>query len=109
MHELGITQEIVEIVIARAGGARIARIVLEVGKLSAVLPDAIRFCFDLCSEGTSAEGAVLEILEPPGRVRCRGCAVEFSLDRPFGRCVCGGTDLDWLGGEELSIKAMELA
>jgi hydrogenase nickel incorporation protein HypA/HybF len=109
MHELGITQDILEIVAERAGGARVSQIVIEVGKLSAVLPDAIRFCFDLCSEGTVAHGSDLEILEPSGRARCRSCATEFALDRPFGRCECGGTDLEWLGGEELKIKALEFA
>jgi hydrogenase nickel incorporation protein HypA/HybF len=108
MHELGITQEIVALVTERSGGARVRRIVLEIGKLSAVLPDAVRFCFELCSEGTAAEGACLEIREPPGRARCRACGAEVVLDRPFGRCACGGSDLEWLSGEELKIKEMEV-
>ena len=108
MHELGIAQEIVAIVSEQSKGARVTRVVLEIGKLSAVLPDAIRFCFDLCSEGTVVEGAHLEILETPGRARCRQCSVELLLERPFGRCECGNTDLDWLSGEELRIKEMEV-
>ena len=57
MHELGITQEIIAIVAEHSKGAKVTRVVLEIGKLSAILPDAVRFCFDLCSEGTVAEGA----------------------------------------------------
>jgi hydrogenase nickel incorporation protein HypA/HybF len=109
MHELGITQEIVEIACGRAGRAKVRRIVLEIGKLSAVLPDAVRFCFELCAEGTSAEGAELEIIEPPGLARCRLCGCQVSLDRPFGQCRCGSTDLEWLSGEELKIKELEVA
>jgi hydrogenase nickel incorporation protein HypA/HybF len=109
MHELGITQEIVAIVTERSGGAKVTRVVLEIGKLSAVLPDAVRFCFDLCTEGTAAEGAALEIIETPGRARCRACGGEVVLDRPFGRCACGGSDLEWLAGAELRIKEMEVA
>jgi hydrogenase nickel incorporation protein HypA/HybF len=108
MHELGITQEILAIVSEHSNGARVRRVVLEIGKLSAVLPDAVRFCFDLCSEGTVAEGAQLDILETPGRARCRQCGAEVMLERPFGRCVCGNTDLEWLSGEELRIKEMEV-
>jgi hydrogenase nickel incorporation protein HypA/HybF len=108
MHELGIAQEIVGIVAEQSRGARIARVVLEIGKLSAVLPDAIRFCFDLCSEGTVVEGAKLDIIEIPGKARCRQCAGEVSLDKPFGRCSCGSSDLEWLTGEELKIKEMEV-
>lgn len=108
MHELWITQEIIAIVSERARGAKVRRVVIEIGKLSAVLPDAVRFCFDLCGEGTVVEGAQLEILETPGRARCRQCGAEMLLDRPFGRCACGGTDLEWLAGEELKIKEMEV-
>jgi hydrogenase nickel incorporation protein HypA/HybF len=109
MHELGIVQEVIAVVTDRAAGARVTRVVLEIGKLSAVLPDAVRFCFDLVAEGTAAEGAVLEIIETPGRARCRACGAGLTLDRPFGRCACGGSDLEWLSGEELKIKEMEVA
>jgi hydrogenase nickel incorporation protein HypA/HybF len=109
MHELGIAQEIVEIACAQAPGAPVRRIVVQIGKLSAVLPDAVRFCFDLCTEGTSAAGAALEILEPAGVARCRGCGDEVLLERPFGQCGCGCTDLDWLSGDELRIQTVEVA
>ena len=108
MHELGLTQQIVETVAERAGGARVTKVVVEIGKLSAVLPDAVRFCFDLCCEGTVLAGAMLEIVEPSGRARCRECSTELVLDRPFGRCACGSSDLDWLSGTELRIREMEV-
>jgi len=108
MHELGITQEILALVSEHSAGRKVTRVVVEIGKLSAVLPDAVRFCFDLCSEGTVAEGARLEIIETPGRARCRTCAAELTLEQPFGRCGCGGTDLDWLAGDELKVKEMEV-
>ena len=109
MHEMGITLDILDIVRERAGDRRGRRVVIEIGKLSAVLPDAVRFCFDLAAEGTPAEGAVLEILEPPGRARCRACGNEVVLERPFGRCSCGSTDLEWISGEELKVREMEVA
>lgn len=109
MHELGITEEILAIVVEHSKGAAVRRVVLEIGKLSAVLPDALRFCFELCSAGTVAEGASLEIIETPGRARCRACGGDVLLERPFGRCDCGCSDLEWLTGEELKIKEMEVA
>ena len=109
MHELGITHQIVEIVCDRAGDATVRRVVLEVGKLTAVMPDALRFCFDVCSQGTVAEGATLDIMETPGRARCRACANELTLERPFGRCACGSSELEWLAGDELKIKEMEVS
>ena len=109
MHELALAQEILDVVAARSGGARVVRVVLEVCKLAAVLPDALRFCFDLASEDTVARGARLEIVETPGRARCRGCGADVALDRPYGRCPCGGSDLEWLSGEALRILEMEVA
>lgn len=109
MHELGITQQIVDLVVEHSGGAKVRRIVLEIGKLSAVLPDAVRFCFEACAQGTVAEGAELEIMEVPGRARCIACGVESLLHRPFGRCDCGGTEWHWISGEELRVKQMEVA
>jgi len=108
MHELGITEEVVSLACSRANGANVKRIVLEIGRLSAVMPDAVRFCFDLCTEGTEAEGASLEIIETPGKARCRGCATEFALDRPWGQCGCGGVELDWLAGDELKVREIEV-
>ncbi len=109
MHELGITRNIVAIVAEHAHGAQVLRIKVEIGKLSAVMPDAIRFCFDVASRGTVTEGAALEIVEVAARARCRACASEFELDQPYGRCACGSGDLEWVSGMELKIKEMEVA
>jgi hydrogenase nickel incorporation protein HypA/HybF len=108
VHELGITQEVVAIAVEHARGRRVRRVVLEIGKLSSVLPDAVRFCFDLCAEGTPVEGAALEIVEIPGRGRCRVCGHEVPLERPFGQCACGNTDLEWLAGGDLRVCELEL-
>jgi hydrogenase nickel incorporation protein HypA/HybF len=109
MHELGITQEIIAVVTERAGERRVRRVVLEIGKLSGVLPDAIQFCFGLCSERTAVEGAELEILQPDGRGRCRRCGAEVAMKAVLARCPCGSNNLEWISGEELRIKEMELA
>ena len=108
MHEMGITQNIVSIVSEHAASRRVTRVRLEIGKLSAVMPDAVRFCFDVVSKGTVLEGAHLEIVEISGAAKCRSCGQEFPLDQPVGRCACGSRDLARLAGEELNIKEMEL-
>jgi hydrogenase nickel incorporation protein HypA/HybF len=109
MHELSITNGIVEYCAERAGAERVTRVRLEIGQLSAVLPDAVRFCFDICAKGTVVEGALLEIIETPGRALCGDCNGEVAMTQLFGRCRCGSTDLRVIAGEELKIKEMELA
>jgi len=109
MHELGITQEVVAVAADHARGGKIVRVVLEIGKLSAVLPEAVRFCFELCAQDTPVEGAELIIREPPGLARCRSCGGEVVLEQPLGACDCGGIDLDWLSGEQVRIVELEVA
>ena len=108
MHELGITQNIVAIAAEHAKGAKVQRVSLEIGKLSAIMPEAVRFCFDICCQGTVLEGAKLDIIEIPGMAQCRHCGAEVPLEQPFGICSCGSVELDVISGEELKIKEMEI-
>jgi hydrogenase nickel incorporation protein HypA/HybF len=109
MHELSITRSVVAIVSEQAAGQRVTRVRLEIGCLSSVMPDAVRFCFDVCARGTPVEGASLEIVEIPGRGRCDECAEETPLAVPAGRCpICRTGRLRPTAGQELNIKEMEV-
>lgn len=109
MHELGITENIVAIVAERAKHSTVKRLTLEIGQLSAIMPEAIEFCFDICSKGTVLEGATLEIIRIGGLGKCRQCGAEVPLNQPFGLCQsCGATALDIIQGQELKIKEMEV-
>ena len=109
MHELAIAESVIDTVTQRLPGARITGVHLEIGALSGVVADSIRFCFDLATEGTGLEGATLEITEPPARCRCRGCGTEFQPDSPIVLCPCGSADVAVLGGEELKILSVQVA
>jgi hydrogenase nickel incorporation protein HypA/HybF len=109
MHELGIANGIVEFCAEHAGAERVTRVRLEIGQLSALLPDAVRFCFDVCAKNTVVEGALLEIIETPGRAVCRDCNGEMAMTQLFGRCRCGSANLLVIAGEEMKIREMELA
>jgi len=109
MHELGITRNIVAIVGERAAGQKVLRVRLEVGRLSGLLPEAIRFCFPIVAQGTALEGALLEIDEPEGRGLCAACGAEPALTVPIGRCPsCAAPTLRIVAGEELKIREMEV-
>jgi hydrogenase nickel incorporation protein HypA/HybF len=109
MHELSITRSVVAIVSERAVGMRVTRVRLEIGRLSAIMPDAIRFCFGVCTADTPLAGAQLDIDEIPGRARCNECATEMNLTAPVGRCPrCGTASLQLIAGQELNIKEMEV-
>jgi hydrogenase nickel incorporation protein HypA/HybF len=109
MHELSISRNIVAIVCEHAEGQRVTRVRLEIGRLSAIMPEAVLFCFEICAQGTAAEGAVLEIDEISGRGRCDACGAEAVLQELLGLCPgCGAAALRIVAGEELKIKEMEV-
>ena len=110
MHELSITRSVVAIVSERAAGQRVTRLRLEIGSLAAVMPDAIRYCFDICARDTTLAGAELQIDEIPGRAVCTDCGLEVRLSALTGRCpTCGKPNLRLIAGRELNIKEMETA
>ncbi|MBX5483014.1 MAG: hydrogenase maturation nickel metallochaperone HypA [Myxococcaceae bacterium] len=108
MHELAITDGIVAGICERVGEGRVRRITLEIGALTAVLPDAVRFCFDVCAAGTRCEGAELEIVPVPGRARCRSCHAELQMQGPWALCACGAGDVDILSGQQLLVRTVEV-
>lgn len=107
MHELAITESLVAAVLEQIDGD-IKAVTVVIGRLSGVVPDSVRFCFDVCTRGTRLEGAALEILEPAGRVTCRVCGVDGEITDGIELCGCGSADLDVVGGRELSIKHVEV-
>jgi hydrogenase nickel incorporation protein HypA/HybF len=105
---MAITQSVVHAVCERMGDAQVRRVCLEIGTLSGVVADSVRFCFDLITEGTTLEGASLEIVQPTGKARCRDCGVEFALDDLLMICACGSANRELLAGEELRIREVEV-
>jgi hydrogenase nickel incorporation protein HypA/HybF len=109
MHELAITQSMVDAIVERLGPARVTAVNLRIGTVSGVVPDAVRFCFDLVAEGTPVEGATLHIDEPSGRARCRSCGADFPVEDLLLLCACGSADVQLVSGQELTIASVEVA
>ena len=109
MHELSIAESlrsILEEEAKRQGFRRIVEVRLEVGKLSCVEPEALRFCFEEAMRGSVAEEAKLEIVEMPGKGWCKRCQKSFSLESFEPVCLeCGGM-LEIVQGQE--VKVMEI-
>ena len=108
MHELSISRNIAAIAAEAAGGRRVRRVTVEVGRLSGVMPEALRFSFDAVIDGTPLSGAALEIREIDGRARCRACGAEFPMPSFLAACACGSRRLERLAGEELNVKSLDL-
>lgn len=109
MHEMSITQSVVEICEGHAAGRRVTSVVLEIGELSGVVPESIEFCFEACTKGTLLDGATLSIEQVPGMGKCPGCSGDFPVSSLFEPCPgCGAFGLEIVSGEELRVKELEL-
>lgn len=110
MHELAIADEIVRITLDHAAGAKVLRVVLEIGAFVGVEPQSVAFCFESLTRGTLAEGAELVIHDVPGEAHCLGCGVDSPRTQLWEPCpACGGHALDVLRGRELRVKELEVA
>jgi hydrogenase nickel incorporation protein HypA/HybF len=109
LHELAIAESVVRISERHAAGRQVTKVYLKVGHLRQVVPSALTFSFELVAQGTSVEGAELEMAEIPALGKCRTCAAESRLESFPLQCEkCGGFDLQILEGEELYVESLEL-
>jgi len=113
MHEMGIAMQILEIakssIPEELKEEPVEFLNLRVGKLSAVVPSSLTFCFEIITKDTLFEGAVLKIEEVPVTARCRKCSTEWTPDSPAFSCPqCEDTDIEMLSGRELEIVSIEI-
>jgi hydrogenase nickel incorporation protein HypA/HybF len=107
MHEMALTQSVVDMVAERTVGRRVSVVRLRVGALAGVVADAMLFCFDVATAGTPLEGSILVIDEVRGRARCLTCADEFYVDDLILLCPCGSADVRIVEGKELLVSSVE--
>ena len=111
MHELALAEEVLQIVEAaaqREGFRRIRTLWLEIGQLSSVEPDAMRFCFEAVARDSVAADARLEIALIAGAAWCNACRRRVSLAQLGSACPdCGGYRLRPTEGTEMRVKQLE--
>lgn len=112
MHEMSLCEGVLQILEDNArsqGFERVKTVWLEIGGLSGVEVEAMRFSFDVVTRGTLANEARLEILEIPGEAWCMRCATTVPVKQRFDACPdCGSYQLQVTGGEEMKIKELEV-
>lgn len=112
MHELAITQSILDTSLQAAQAQharRIRAIRLTLGPFSGVVPECVQMYLDVLAKGTIAEGAKIEARTLPLRVHCRACGRDSEIDRRRIACpFCGDVDLQRLSGREFLVDSLEV-
>ena len=112
MHELTITQSILDIILKKSQevqASKVTLIKLVVGELTGYIFDSIEFYFESLSKDTIAEGAVIDFNSIPVKLRCRACSTIFDpRDTEWVCPECHGLSVEIIGGRELYINSMEV-
>lgn len=112
MHELPITQSIVEIAVRHAKQAnarRVTDIYLVIGQLSSVIDDSVLFYWDIISEGTICEGARVHFDRIPAKLRCLECKHTFAIPHDLTPCTnCSSTLVKIIAGKEFRLESIEI-
>jgi hydrogenase nickel incorporation protein HypA/HybF len=113
VHELSIAQEILatsDRVLADHGGARLLRVSVAVGELTAIEPDLLRFAWEALTSGGRDAGSEIEVEWRPARQHCPTCGMDKPRDGGFWLRLCpdcGGV-LQVSGGQELDLLRVEM-
>ena len=121
MHELSVASAILDTALRHAAGQRVSCVEIRVGALRQVVPDSLRFYFEVTSRGTLCEGARLEIEEVAAAMHCPHCGQEWdpapdaehepgaAPRLPQFRCpACEGAGAEVLAGEELLVESIDV-
>ncbi|MBK7022963.1 MAG: hydrogenase maturation nickel metallochaperone HypA [Sulfuritalea sp.] len=113
MHEMALAEGVLQLIEDAAREqdfARVSAVWLEIGQLSGVEVEAMKFCFDAVTRDSIAAGATLEIIAVPGTGWCMACARTVPMAEVFGACPqCGGYQMQVTGGTEMRVKELEVA
>lgn len=113
MHELSITQGVLDVALDaahKAGAERILAINLVIGDLSSIVDNSVQFYFDFLSRDTPAAGAVLHFRREAATAQCHQCGHQCAATIPLvASCpACGSERLQITGGDQFFIESIEV-
>ncbi len=113
MHELPITQAILDTALntaQQAGALRILAIDLVIGELSGIVDNSVQFYFDILSQGTLAQGATLRFQRQPARAVCLDCGHSYDAAPPLAPFCpsCGSLHIQVTGGRQFQLESIEI-
>jgi hydrogenase nickel incorporation protein HypA/HybF len=112
MHELSITESLLEIALRHAdsaGANRISDLYLVIGQLSSIIDESVQFYWDIVADGTIAEGATLHFQRIPTEIQCLDCDRKYNpTDNQMACPNCDSINIQILTGEEFFLEAINV-
>src|SRR5512135_3912644 len=112
MHELAVTENLLNIAVrhaTRANAVRVTSLHLVIGQLSSIVDDSVQFYWDMISAGTLCEGARLHFERRPAMLQCLDCAQAYPLQGELTDCPnCHSARIKVVSGEEFYLDSIEV-
>lgn len=110
MHELAVTQSILDIALRYAGAEQARRITdlyLVIGDLSSIVDDSVQFYWDFISRDTLAEGATLHFERIATEMTCADCGQVYHPAAGTLACpICHSARVQVTGGDEFRLDSI---
>jgi len=111
MHELSVTEHLLEITLrhaGQAGAAQVTDLYLVIGELSSIVDESVQFYWDIVSEGTPAAGAKLHFRRVAAELACQACGERYSPRQALTCPACGSEQVRVTAGEEFYLDAIDV-
>ncbi len=109
MHELPVTQSILDNALRHAEGKRVTDIHIVMGELSNFIDDSIQFYWDMIAKDTLAEDAKLHFRRVPAEFQCMVCFEKYHPSSEEFSCpYCGSVGAKIIAGEEFFMEAIDV-
>ena len=112
MHELSVTESVLDIACKhaeKAQAAKVTDIYLVIGRLSSIVDDSVQFYWDVISKDTLCENAKLHFRRIQAELVCLDCSNKYELNQELMPCpACGSARVRVLTGDEFNLESIEI-
>ena len=109
MHELAVTQSVLDLAVKNGGNKKIKQVNLVIGQFSSIVDDSVQFYWEIVSKDTLAEGSQLHFERIPGEMTCQACGFVFRpTDETFDCPSCSSPFVRITRGEEFQVDSIDV-
>jgi hydrogenase nickel incorporation protein HypA/HybF len=112
MHELAVTQSILDIALKYATNEQAVRVTdlhMVIGRLASIVDDSVQFYWDIVSDNTICQGAKLHFQRIPAEIACLNCGNQYPLDGELIPCPsCSSPRVKVISGDQFFLESIEI-
>lgn len=112
MHELAVTESILDIALKYAqqsSASRVTDLYIVVGHLSSIVDDSVQFYWEIISENTLCAGSKLHFQRVPAEMLCLDCQEPYPVDGELHPCpTCGSAKVKVVSGDQFYLDSIEI-